>query len=336
MTVHPTILRSDFPDFLVQGNTINVPSIYAANITEATPGTMIGLGFANGKGIVTVEIGGTGSYYVQTNEYPLVSLTLISGKWNEAKLTFNYYDDTPSDAFSKIASLALTDEIRQFIGTGYGTNVVANFGDIRRDIGQFHYIKVMKRQIENIWEKDGLYYRTDIGLDRVDDWNKTVLYYIVNKGFYFDGGPKKALRPEDIDYRFALNPKDGKDFTDLGGRPNGGEREENDNDLTHFGDTFGRIEAIRNVENVDIIYIGTGVIVEMAYRVRTKTYTVEETDDDVVVAKKQWTDALTMLDNWVAHPSMKEADYQSAVNAVNSAYKNFILVLEESLARKGG
>jgi hypothetical protein len=61
-------LNKVYPDFSVNGNTINVPSVFQANITEATPGTIVGLNFANGQNTVSIEIGGTGAYYIQINE----------------------------------------------------------------------------------------------------------------------------------------------------------------------------------------------------------------------------------------------------------------------------
>jgi hypothetical protein len=106
------LLSTDYPDFSVQKDTITLPAMFMANITEATPGTRVGLNFANGQSEVEIEIGDTGSYYVLIDEHPLVSIRLIKGDWDEAKLTFNYYDDTPSDTFSSISTLALTDEIR--------------------------------------------------------------------------------------------------------------------------------------------------------------------------------------------------------------------------------
>jgi hypothetical protein len=82
---------------------------------------------------------------VQIDDSPLIAIRLISGKWDAAKITFNYYDDTPSDSFSSIANLQLSDEIRQIIGMGFSTNVMSALEDIRRDIGQFHFIRVSKR-----------------------------------------------------------------------------------------------------------------------------------------------------------------------------------------------
>ena len=340
-----------YPDFSIHNETINMPASYMVNITEATPGTMVGLNFANGQGEVIIEIGDTGGYYVQIKEHPLISVRLVKGRWDDAKITFNYYDDTPSDMFSSIADLALTDEIRQFIGVGYGTNVIEGLEDVRRNLGQFHYIKVEKRQTENVWRKDDNFFRTEIGLDRVDKWDKTLLYYVVNGGYYIDGNnPNVALRPDQIDYRFALNPKDGKDYMDLGGRENAhycwncGFLGEADGKCpqcgesidSKFGDTFGRVAAIRNVEKVTGMYIGNGVIVDVAYRVRTKSYVIEETDHTTATAKANWEAAVKTLNDWVAYPNMSQTEYERAVQQVNDTYRDFIGALKVALDRKAG
>jgi hypothetical protein len=300
---------------------------------------------------VVIEIGDTGSYYVQIEEHPLVSIRLVRGRWDDAKVTFNYYDDTPSDMFSSIADLALTDEIRQFIGVGYDTNLINGLEDIRRDLGQFHYIKVAKRQTENIWKIGDNYFRTEIGVDRVDKWDKTLLYYVVNAGYYIDGNkPNVGLRPEEIDYRFALNPKDNKDYMDLGGRKNShycwncgwyGEADGRcpqcgESIDSKFGDTFGRVAAIRNVEKVTGLYVGNGVIADVAYRVRTKSYVIEDTDHETKEAKDSWEAAVEKLNQWVAYENMSEEEYEAAVKNVNMAYTRFIGALKVALDRKAG
>jgi hypothetical protein len=43
-----TDLQYHYPDFSIHDTTINMPASYMVNITEATPGTMVGLNFANG------------------------------------------------------------------------------------------------------------------------------------------------------------------------------------------------------------------------------------------------------------------------------------------------
>jgi hypothetical protein len=353
-------LKALYPDFSLHNNTINMPASYGVNITEATPGTRVGLNFANGLSEVVIEIGDTGTYYVQINEHPLTSIRLAKGKWDDAKITFNYYDDTPSDTFSSIADLALTDEIRQVIGLDFNTNIVEGLEDIRRDIGQFHYIRVTKKQVEKIWQIGNEFYRNATGVDIVNKWDSTLLYEVVGKNVIFNGHPDKPMRPEDIDYRFALNPSEPKDYIDFGGRDNkcgcancGWIGDANDLKLdaedyrtlcpscsapvdARFGDTFGRIDAIRNVDKVTALHIGNGIIVDIAYRVRTKTYVVEETDDEVRSAKSIWQQRIEELDNWVAHPSMTNTNYNTAVKNVNDSYALFISKLDTALKRKKG
>lgn len=355
-TIGNELLSIDYPDFSVQKDTIILPAMFMANITEATPGTRVGLNFANGQSEVEIEIGDTGSYYILINEYPLVSIRLVKGDWDEAKLTFNYYDDTPSDAFSSISTLALTDEIRQIIGTNFKNNIIEGLEDIRRDVGQFHYIKIMKRQIENIWKIDNSYYRTSIGLDKVEKWNRTLLYYVTDgqNNYYFDGSPERILRPEEVDFRFALNPTDPNNYTDLGNCGNPyvyictnedcswiGDNSEKcplcgEPVSIKYGDTFGRIEAIRNIEKVNAMYLGPGVIADVAYRVRTKSYVVEETNMEVRKYKDEWQLALINLDNCITNPFTTQNDYELAVAKVEDAYSKFIKVLEEAVKNERG
>ena len=212
----------------------------------------------------------------------------------------------------------------------------------------------MKRQTEKIWKIGGGYFRTNTGLDKVDKWDRTLLYYVTDgsKNYYFDGSPDRMLQPSEVDYRFALNPTDPNDFMDMGGRENPYasictkcDWEGEITDLcprcgskveTKFGDTFGRIEAIRNVEKVNALYLGPGVIADVAYRVRTKSYVVEETNKEVVDAKKNWQTAVKALDDWVAHPSMKPSDYDKAVANVNTTYNKFVTTLEKALKNERG
>lgn len=321
-------LQDNYPDFIINGNTIGVPSVYQGNITYATPGTVIGFNFANGQGVVNVEIGGTGSYYIQTDEYPLVSISLVRGDWDDAKFTFSYYDDTPVDTFSQVAKLEMTDEIRQFIGTGFDKNIITqmNIQDIRRELGAFHYIKVMKRQVEKLWRFGSEYSRNEYGTDIVkpNEWNKTVIYYVVTDAVYFDGAKDVILKGGAPDYRFAMNPKNELDYMDFEGR--------SDEDVTdRWGDSFGRIDAIRNVDKVTELRIGTGLLIDIAYRVRTKEYVVETTDGPTADAKKQWTDAMAYINRVISSPSMTESIFNQAVSNANAKYMIFINVLSNAL-----
>lgn len=325
--------RIKYPDFLVNGNILSVPSIFRANITEAIPGTVVGFNFADGNEIVRVEIGGTGSYYVQVSEYPLTSITLLEGDWSEAKLTFEYYDDTPTDAFSQVARLTLTDEIRQFIGTGMDINLIENIGlkDIRRELGQFHYIKVTKRLIENLWLINGKLYNNEYGDSPMqdEDWNPAVIYHVVNDGknTYYDGSKNKTLKGAP-DFRLRLNSDGPNDYVDFGGR-------QNEPDDSKFGDTFGRVDAWRNIEKVSELRIGNGLMVDVAYRVRTKEYVVENTNSTVEANKTAWLSQMDRIASLIQSPHMTEPAFRVEVAEANRRYNTFIRSLETALKLKG-
>ena len=326
--------KTRYPDFTYTPltQTIGVPSAFQANITEATPGTVFGLNFANGQETVSIEIGGTGAYYVLIKDQPLVSITLMRGTWDGAKLTFSYYDDTPTDTFSQVARLEMSDEIRQFIGAGFKTNIIESMKikDIRRELGTFHYIKVMKRQVEPIWRTpNGQYSRNQYMTDIIKDseWNPTVIYQVINENKYFNGN-KNSLMTAPPEFLFALNPKDANDYMDFGGR-------ENDSlDGVKWGDTFGRIDAIRNVEEVRELRIGSGLIVDIAYRVRTKEYVVETTDAATANAKAVWENALARVNSLIASPNMTQAEFDRQVKNSETAYSQFITVLTGALNYK--
>ena len=315
---------------------------YRVNITEAIPGTIVGMQFTNGKGIEQIEIGNTGAYYVQANEYALSKLILdANSSWGDMKVTFEYYDDTPNDSFSSIASLQLTDEIRRFVGPGYTTNLVEpvnlskvaemkNYiiSDIRREIGNFHYIKVEKRYIQEMWPtKDGAYSRNEILNDIIldNEWNPVIIYHDVIADKYYSGGLSSPILGTP-DYRFCLNDED-ENYIDLGGRL------ANEADSVRFGDTFGRIEAIRNVGNVTKLQVGNGLLLDVAYRVRTKEYLVES-EAEVEAKKNNWIAAQDYL-NYLIQTS-DSAAIEAYVDTVNEAYKLFIMELEAALKRKAG
>ena len=329
---------------------------YAVNITEATPGTVLGFVFSQSdkdQPMVVIEIGGTGAYYVQTREYPLTTLKLVSGNWDDLKVTFEYYDDTPTDSFSNIADMTMTDEIRRFIGPGYELNIpdggdYANHNnivsDIRREVGSFHYIKVEKRYIQEMWpftvNGEVKYFRKPNGIDLIDDteWNPVVIYHNNDNDTYYSGNWYTQLsapvednpgqRTNKPDFRFRLNSPTEKVYIDLGGR------EIEDKDGMKFGSTIGRIDALRNVGNVDILQIGNGLIADVAYRVRTKEYVVESEDPDTIEAKKNWEKAKDHI-NACINSHQPTATIQNAINQAHEKYTIFISKLKIALRRRG-
>lgn len=312
--------------------------VYGLNITEATPGTMLKFIFSQGDSPI-IEIGNTSSYYIQTREYGITGLQLVTGNWDDMKITFEYYDDTPTDSFSNIANLSLTDEIRRFIGPGYGFNIihkgeVANtnhiISDIRRDIGNFHYIKVEKRFIQDIWPVKGTskYSRNIAGNDIIKDneWNPVIIYYNHGDKKYYNGNITEPME-EAPDFRFRLNSEENDIYTDLGFRL----PDENNN--SEVINTFGRIDAIHNVGEVKNLEIGSGLIADVSYRVRTLEYVVESEDKDTIAAKKDWENSKQAVQEAINNKqSMKEIE--RLVQVSKEKYTIFIQYLTQALTRK--
>jgi hypothetical protein len=354
--------QDEYPMFTVEPTYMKRISFgkgaYGVNITEATPGTIIGLIFAQGnitQPLVEIEIGGTGAYYVLQREYPLTAFQIVSGNWDDLKVTFEYYDDTPTDAFSNIANMTMTDEIRRLIGPGYELNIPAKgqysstnniVSDIRREVGSFHYIRAEKRFIQEMWpvvvQGKNMYSRNQVGNDLIydKDWNPAVIYHNKETDKYYNYDYKakglKLLYSRDEngqqsnkpDFRFRLNSPTENVYVDLGGRPVDAQ------DEVSFGASFGRIDALRNVGPVDILQIGNGVIADVAYRVRTKEYVVESEDAETIAAKKAWMTAQADIEACITkHQSMSAIE--NAINFAHDKYEEFIQVLKTALKRKG-
>ena len=179
--------------------------------------------------------------------------------------------------------------------------------DIRRQLGAFHYIKVIKRPIQKLYKNDGKYYREKIDDEYYDEFNKEydinpIVIYEVKNGtttkFYYNGSLDSNGVLTGPDCRFQLNPAHKDDYMDFSGRK--AEKickkcnQELKDDICpncktkYYGDTFGRIDAIYNVDEVRELRIGNGLMLEVAYRVRTITYKVEET----------WIDPRQTIDNY--------------------------------------
>lgn len=388
-------------DFQIVNGMIALPDAYFANITEATPGTIIGLDFVDGTGTNEVEIGGTGCYYIPiSKEKPLKYITLISNpnnkntkSWDGAKLTFCYYDDAPTDNFSIISDLRVHDEVRQFIGTGYPDleedrerlNVISNITDIRTQVGKFHFIKVTKRPTWIIYKQsNGTYTLDDLGHDPLSgaDWNKTIIYEVRNpstgetQGWMY--GTDKTIRQTAPDYRFSYN---GSSIIDMKGNPNeldtfvcrvcnemgkqelffkkdengnmvmdeGGEpilecphTHARRNDIVQLPSTQGRIEGLKNIESVESIFLGTGVIVDAAFRIKEVEYSFEETDPDVKAAradylydKQEWESVLARGKKTGQTDAAYEAEILARRKDMEATYELYVQEIERALEDSG-
>ena len=379
------------PEFAIVNGLITLPDAYFANITEATPGTLIGFDFVDGTNLNEVEIGGTGCYYVPfKTDKALKYIKLLGnpsnpGSWDGAKLTYCYYDNAPTDNFSIVSDITVRDEVRQFIGTGYPNvaedrdrlNVITNLSDIRVQVGKFHFIKVTKRPTWVCYQQTANTFSIDPeGKDILSgsDWNATVIYEVHDpntkalKGYMY--GTSKTLKAAKPDYRFSFN---GSSIIDMEGNPNAldtfvcqvcheiGHQEKfyqydedgnlivdmagepllscphyhsNRNSIYQLPSTQGRIEGLTNIDNVESLYIGSGVLVDAAFRIKEIEYGLEETDPEVKTAKGNW---IISKEAWqeAISTGQNETIIANRKAAMDQNYNTYVLELESALRDAG-
>lgn len=260
----------------VKNSTVYLPDAYIVSITEAIPGTTVGWNFSDGTGEVSVEIGVTGAYYIEIEDRPVTSITLEKGTFEGAKLTYGYYETQIPDNFTYVADIKLSDEIAQYFGRGLvekTDNLIDLMEDIRKETGKFHYIRIRLRDHTNLWYINGGYSRNEIGTDPLppSEWFSGTIYYVKNQNKWYDGSISKPIsKPE---YIFRLNGSTVVDFS----------RYRTDEPITQ-----GRYEALTNIDKVDMLVAGTGLVIDVVYQLRTIEYTVETTVPSVKLAKEEW------------------------------------------------
>lgn len=352
--------KKDVQGFSAEGNKITTPAIYRASFTGVAPGTIFALNFEDGYGNVEIEIGYTGTYYVQVQDKPITSITLLKSAdidkldytkkpetddWRDAYLTFCYYDSNPTDNFSKITSIAVQDEFRQFIGTGFNANLISFLEDIRRQTGRFHYLRISERPIRQIYkDSNGVWFFNPQFTDRIYDteWDASVIYQVGNSGTYYSGKPRSPMGKPD--YRLKIVNGDGEyeDEIKFDGRKSPGieldkwwpTNSYNNGRINKSSGTHSRIDAITGVDKIDGIYIGTGLMVEMAYRVKFLGYDVETSSSAVRNAKATWQAA---IENWEAVTGDAESTREqidASLQQIESAYAKYIEALEYALAQE--
>jgi hypothetical protein len=146
-------------------------------------------------------------------------------------------------------------------------------------------------------------------------WDKTAIYRVKNSTYWLDGSPAKRLNSTPI-FAAQLNSTD---YTDL-------HRIEWEEDLH----TAGRFEAIMNVDDVQILKIGSGVMIDIVYQLKTLEYAIEETDQNVITAKRSWQNAKDEYNAAIA-AGAGETLLNTLSQKINSTYRAYIYFLEEAL-----
>lgn len=274
-------------------------SLFNLNARTATltaaPGTKFRMKLEkDSEGYTVLQVGATGVYVFPNEVLAENSLMEIRPPEDEpqsknhwlpqATLVYSNYARFEIDDFSDIKSISTTDKIDQWIG--HNTSAVNEHLDsekILKNIGLVYYLNVSKRPINksvtairNGGEYD--FYEDDV----VYHPGKNELIYY--NGVYYDGEKKQMINGP-LNFDFQLRLKD--DIINLKGLDEEDFVLNIDDKETLIG-TGGRI-ILTNVTNVDSLFLGNGLFIDIAYQEIEKTYCVEETPGHVVYkAKQKW------------------------------------------------
>jgi hypothetical protein len=114
------------------------------------------------------------------------------------------------------------------------------------------------------------------------------------------------------------------------------------NDIIQLPSTQGRIEGLKNIESVESIFLGTGVIVDAAFRIKEVEYSFEDTDPDVHAAradylydKQEWQSVLTRGKKTGQTDAAYEAEILARRKDMEATYELYIQEIERALEDSG-
>lgn len=242
-------------------------------------------------------IGPTGVYEFPKTvlaETPLVEIYHEDGIYGwmpGATLVYATYRQQEVDNFSYIHSIEIKDKIAQIIGNN--KSFVKNQFDeeqLIKSLGVIYYLNIQKRPIMPVdtvtWS--GGRYIFKIG-DIEYHPDSTTIVYGMNTKKYYDG--KTLTEIGDLsNINFTIKLRENEDYIDLFGAnvSDEGSSLANRYGCSAITSMAGRI-ILNNVRNVDYLFIGNGLYVDIAYQEVNKTYTTEVTPGSLVyMAKEAW------------------------------------------------
>ena len=312
-------------------------NMYHVHITNATPGTKYYLYFGDienndiSEAPVEYEIGFTGSLYLDTDIYPVISIQLISGDYNHsAVLHYGYYDESVPDHFSYISNIITDNTSNQVIGTlDINKNIItSDLEDIRTRTGSFYSVVIRPRPIKTIYFSNGQYYRDNKHINIITGgWSDLDIYYEGHSGIYYSGSPFKnnRLGSKLPNQYFKFNDTYILDLSTGNAYLSSDEMQNvlkpNPQAQKCFVSfTNGSYQIVGDFGEIRSINLSPGVYIEVAYEQKIIEYTVEALTREELELRQQWID--------------KTADYeanQTAENqvAMTEAWNNYYSGLTE-------
>lgn len=246
-------------------------------------------------------VGKTGIYIFPSEvlaENPLIAIKTVDGeKWPlQTKLTYAQYVNREIESFSYLHSVNSIDRIEQWIGNNEPE--IPNHLDpkqILKSIGQIYYLNISKRHIrkditEVVWNSTKREYEFFIAKNEYKSGFNELIYFENN---YYDGKTKQKINTQ---LNFTCQLRENEPFIDFSGTTININGAGTIKDCESIADVGGRL-ILTNIKNIDHLFIGNGLFVDIAYQELNKTYTVEVTENHPVkIAKDKWEQTQSGID----------------------------------------
>lgn len=234
------------------------------------------LTFLDGKTASYNIANATGHYALpEIGNNPVIKISYSSGTIDAgSNVMFGYYNTDVESVFSDIHNITLEDIACQFMDIE--GNIIDEIEDIRLKTGRFYLIKVVPRKIISIAQNSNNQWVYAGSSQVIDNWDSSALYYHEDRKRYYSGEPS-GIGFSKVSYLFQLNSGYNSDLARGVEDPY----------------TSGRFESIVDIEKVDYLSIGNGLICDVVYHLKTYEYNVEvapwnESYPQLMSAKQTW------------------------------------------------
>ena len=188
-----------------------------------------------------------------------------------------------------------------------------------------HYIRIHERHQQTVYKTYKGWSRTPEGTDIIReefDWNPATIYLWDGRTYaagynsledekfpypithYFNGHYSKQISKPS--YNFQLNDSG---IIHMDGRKLPEKIKENlSGNESWLPETLGRIDGLTGIDRVSNLQMDTGLILEVAYRVKIKEYAVEDENAAIQNAKAYWQDRISHWNSVISKDGSSRED----------------------------
>ena len=332
--------------------------------------------YANGTSTIINCGNSTGQFLfdkdsLKTN--PIVAITYLEGVPDiKSKFLYGYYEAS-GIAFSLISEVEREIVVDQIIGhpatdtrldsfnINYISTILNGYGYKsgekqlfygsdkipKRTVGKFHYLKAEPREITNIYLSNKKYYYNQSCDHEIVTWDDTAIYAVHSqqdgswtKAAQYSGRPSNNIPLDNPSYLLKVNtsPNNGLDPP-----------QEEVVDLSLRGGTnptapitSGRYEFYFDLDKVESIYVGSGLVCEVCYNVNIIHYEVESNSQYSALQSKMtsWNTKKNSYNSLLQNGTSKfSSNAEEARKEMESAYHVYLTQLKDiltNLQKDGG